>query len=318
MHSSSHQVSQGSRCPLGGRRGGRPQGPARSAVSISGVLTPCRELTSARKAASHPRASNDLSARRARLATADSNRDSNSISSDGTRFRRLLLVIAGASAVLLAGCSSGGSSSANGSSSQAAGRSYNLPSSVKTLEVSNQGGTTQVTAMQSSSQISVVERPTGDATSDHNVAGSAGTVSSHCPGGISIRDCHMDYQITMPPSVALNVRGDVGLVRLQGGLAKAQIQTDAGEVSGTGLGRGSYTVTTDAGRVKLTFTSAPTLVKVTTSVGAIDVTVPSNASYRVNASSEVGGKDVTVPNHATATNVIDLHAEVGTVSLHKG
>jgi hypothetical protein len=128
----------------------------------------------------------------------------------------------------------------------------------------------------------------------------------------------MDYQVTMPLSVALNVRGDVGLVRLQGGLAKAQIQTDAGEVSGTGLGRGSYTVTTDAGRVKLTFTSAPALVKVTTSVGAIDVTVPGNASYRVNASSEVGDKDVTVPNDAAATNVIDLHAEVGTVSLHEG
>jgi hypothetical protein len=239
------------------------------------------------------------------------------ISSDGTRFRRLLLVIVGASAVLLDGCSSGGSSSANGSSSQPAGRSYNLPSSVKTLEVSNQG-TTQVTAVQSSSQISVVERPTGDVTSDHNVAGSTGTVSSHCPGGINIRDCHMDYQITMPPSVALNVRGDVGLVRLQGGPARAQIQTDAGEVSGTGLGHGSYTVKTEVGRVKLTFTSAPTLVKVSTSVGAIDVTVPGNASYRVNASSEVGEKDVTVPSDATATSVIDLHAEVGTVSLHKG
>src|SRR5215813_10265927 len=128
---------------------------------------------------------------------------------DGTRFRRLLLIIVGASAVLLAGCSSGGassssssSSSANGSSPQAAGRSYNLPPSVKTLEVSNQG-TTQITAVQSSSQISVVERPTGDVTSGHNVAGSTGTVSSHCPGGINVRDCHMDYQITMPPSVAL-------------------------------------------------------------------------------------------------------------------
>jgi hypothetical protein len=241
------------------------------------------------------------------------------ISSDGTRFRRLLLVIVGASAVLLAGCSSGGSSSsANGSSSQAAGRSYNLLSSVKTLEVSNQGGTTQVTAVQSSSQISVVERPTGDVTSDHNAAGSTGTVSSHCPGGINFRDCHMDYQITMPPSVALSVRGDVGLVRLQGGPARAQIQTDAGEVSGTGLGHGSYTVKTEVGRVKLTFTSAPALVKVTTSAGTIDVTVPGNASYRVNASSEVGEKDVTVPSDATATNVIDLHAEVGTVSLHKG
>jgi hypothetical protein len=35
----------------------------RLAVSINGVLTPCRELASARKAASHPRASSDHSVR---------------------------------------------------------------------------------------------------------------------------------------------------------------------------------------------------------------------------------------------------------------
>jgi hypothetical protein len=182
----------------------------------------------------------------------------------------------------------------------------------------NDVGTTQVTAGQSASQISVVERPAGDATSDHTVAGSTGTLSSHCPEGTNLNDCHMDYQITMPPSAALNVDATAGQVSLQGGLTEAQIKTAAGEVSGTGLGPGSYTVETQAGKVNLTFTSAPALAKVTTSAGTIDVTVPGNASYRVSASSEVGDSDIKVPNDGAATNVIDLHADLGSISLHQG
>lgn len=238
-----------------------------------------------------------------------------------TRSRRVPLLIAVTSAVFLAGCASSTSStssspsSANGSSSKAAGGSYTLPSSVKTLKISNEVGTTRVTAAQSSSQVSVVERPSGDATSDHTVAGSTSTISSHCPGS---GNCHIDYQITMPPGVALNVNASAGLVSLQGGFTEAQIKTEAGEVSGTGLGHGSYTVATGAGKVDLTFTSAPTLVKVTTDAGIIAVTVPGSASYRVTVSTEVGKSDVKVPNDATAANVIDLHAEVGSVSLDKG
>lgn len=51
---------------LWGVRGScRPQSTLweRLAVSINGVLTPCRELALARNAASHPRASNDHSVR---------------------------------------------------------------------------------------------------------------------------------------------------------------------------------------------------------------------------------------------------------------
>jgi hypothetical protein len=46
----------------------------------------------------------------------------------------------------------------------------------------------------------------------------------------------MDYQVTMPSSIALNVRGGAGVI-LEGGLAKAQVQTSLG-VTGTGLGSG--------------------------------------------------------------------------------
>jgi hypothetical protein len=111
---------------------------------------------------------------------------------------------------------------------------------------------------------------------------------------------------------------DAGRVILHGGLTRAQVTADAGQVSGTGLGRGSFTVATQVGEVDLAFASAPARVKVTTAAGAIDVTVPGGASYKVTTSSTVGDQDATVPNDANAANVIDLHAEVGHISLHQG
>jgi DUF4097 and DUF4098 domain-containing protein YvlB len=127
----------------------------------------------------------------------------------------------------------------------------------------------------------------------------------------------MKYELTMPTSIALNVTGAAGQVNLQGGPTNAHIKTTAGEVSGSQLGRGSYTVATEAGRVDLSFASAPTLVKASTSAGEINVTVPGNASYRVKASAPVGDEEVAVPNDRTAANVIDLRAEAGTVFVRK-
>jgi hypothetical protein len=242
---------------------------------------------------------------------------------DAIRVPRLLLIMGAVAAVLAAGCSvsTGGSSSPSssapqGSSAPAGGRSFNLPASVHTLMVNNRVGTLRVTATHGSSQIHVVEQPTGKSTASHHVAGSTATISASCPD--SPTDCHMAYQVTMPSTVVLNVDGAVGEVTLRGGLNKAHIKTDAGKVSGSGLGRGSYTVATQAGQVDLTFASAPSLVKVNTDAGSINVTVPGNASYRVNASSDIGSGDVSLPNHANAANKIDLHADIGQVSLHKG
>jgi hypothetical protein len=217
----------------------------------------------------------------------------------------------------IAGC--GGSSSTGAkSSSQAGGHNYDLPSSVHAVKIASDVATVRVTASHGASKIHVVERSIGDASSGHNVAGSTAAVTSHCPEGITFSDCHMDYQLTMPANIALDVNGAAGEVVLQGGPTNAHIHTTAGEVSGTGLGGGSYTISADAGKVDLAFTSAPTLVKVTTGAGEINVTVPANASYRVKASSDFGDDDVKVPNDGSARNVIELHADAGSISLHTG
>lgn len=240
----------------------------------------------------------------------------------GPKWIPRLLLPAGVLAVALAaGCSvsTGGSSSpspsGSGSSGQAAGRSYSLPAGLHTLKVNNRVGTVRVTASSGSSRVRVTEQPSGGPTVSHKVSGSTGTLTASCSGPT---DCHMDYLVKMPSNVALNVTGAVGKVTLQGGPTKADISTDAGQVTGSGLTRGSYTVNTKAGQVSLKFASAPSLVKVSTTAGAIGVTVPGSSSYRVKADSDVGTSDVSVHNNTQAANKIDLHATFGHISLNKG
>jgi hypothetical protein len=235
---------------------------------------------------------------------------------------RLLIPAAVLATALAAGCSvsTGGGSSPSPTgtgtaSGQAGGRSYSLPASVKTLKVNNRVGTVNVTASSGSSRVQVTEQPTGGPSSSHQVSGSTGTLTASCSGP---SDCHMNYQVKMPSDVALRVDGAVGKVTLQGGPSKTDISTDAGQVTGSGLPRGSYTVNTKAGQVSLKFAAAPSLVKVSTTAGAIGVTVPGSSSYRVSASSDVGDTDVKVNNKAQAGNKIDLHATFGHISLNKG
>lgn len=241
--------------------------------------------------------------------------------------RRRWPLAAGAwTVIILAGCttasitSSGSTGSAppppTGSPTQAASGTYDLPAGVQTLKVNNAVGTLRVTAA-GSSQIHVIQQASGGAVGSHEVSGSSATIAARCPGGVhvGIHSCNMGYQITMPANVPLNVEGGAGQVTLQGGPDNVQVATGAGEVTGTGLGRGAYNVTTGVGQVGLAFTAAPTQVKVSTDTGAINVTVPKNAAYQVRASSGLGEKNIKVPNQAGAANVIDLHVKLGEISL---
>ena len=160
--------------------------------------------------------------------------------------------------------------------------------------------------------------PSGDASAKRSVAGSSATIVSRCPGGFNLGGCHMDYDVTLPATIALNVKASAGKVSLQAGPDKVDIHTSAAKVSGTGLARGSYNVNTQAGAVDLTFSSAPSLAKVTTQAGDIKVTVPGNASYRVTADSQVGDTKTAVTNDPTGSNVINLHAQVGDIEVRKG
>ena len=221
--------------------------------------------------------------------------------------------------MVLAGCTGSSSSPPPAGSPTLPGSATgNLPAGVKALTVNNQAGTTKVTAISGARQIHVEQRPTGKTTAYRTSAGATATIGAHSQGGIQLGECHMHYQIQLPPRIALTVASDAGRVIPHGGLTKAKVTTHAGKLSGTGLGRGSFTVVTQVGEADVAFATVPARVKVSTTAGAINVTVPGGASYKVSTPSTIGGRDVTVPNHADAVNLTDLHAQAGRISLHQG
>jgi hypothetical protein len=75
------------------------------------------------------------------------------------------------------------------------------------------------------------------------------------------------------------------------------------QVEAHGLTSDEVTIKTDAGAASLESAEAPTLVRTTTSLGAIELHVPGTTAYAVEVHSEVGGVSVNVetPGRPTAS-----------------
>ncbi len=127
---------------------------------------------------------------------------------------------------------------------------------MQALTIGNDAGGLRVTVRQGSSPIHVVQRPSGDASAKRSVAGSSAAIVSRCPGGFNLGGCHLEYDVTLPATIALNVKASAGEVSLQAGPDKVDIHTSTAKVSGTGLARGSYTVNTQAGPLLAFFATA--------------------------------------------------------------
>jgi hypothetical protein len=192
-----------------------------------------------------------------------------------------------------------------------------VPSSVTSLRVRGEVGKVKVTARKGASKISVVQKRTGAAKPSNVIGRSDATLKYDCPGGFDDRDCRVDYTITVPPSVSLDVVNSAGTVDLAGPLTEVVASADAGAVTGTGLGAGSFTVTTKAGKVDLAFAGVPTLVKTATDVGETTIAVPPTGSYQIDASTSVGEQDVSVPNDPSSENRIEANTEIGQITIKK-
>ena len=209
----------------------------------------------------------------------------------------------------------------SGSSSGPApnGGNYQLPSTVTSLRIDGDAVAIDVTAQDSASAILVREQLHGKATTTKNVTGSSATLTAKCPSGFSFGvDCSVDYTVTMPARVTLNVDGAAGDMNLIGPFANATISTRAGRVRGTSLGAGTYEVTTNAGEVDLKFASPPNSVKVKSDVGKVVLTVPGGTKYAVTTETTVAVKNIDVDQDSSSTHRIDVTTTVGAVTINNG
>lgn len=221
--------------------------------------------------------------------------------------------VTAAVALAAVGCADGGVVVSEGE------RTYSIAEPVRVVAVEAQAA--RVTVQAGTSQIMVVERfMFGDerpATSHEVVDETLRLVERGCGGGVNIR-CEIEYEITVPPDVAVRVTTRAGQVTVQGLMGDLTVDTDAGAVRAMNLRSASVDVATRAGLVELSFAEAPRDVAVQTDAGAIDVVVPEDERYAVEVITDLGTADVTVDRDPDADRRIWAKTNVGSVTVRPG
>jgi hypothetical protein len=176
----------------------------------------------------------------------------------------------------------------------------------------------KLTAQEGATAISVTEASHGT-TPTKEVNGTNAVLSAKCPSGVNFGDsCRVDYTVTVPPRVAVDIEGAAGDTNLTGPLTSLTVNTSAGRVVGTGLGTGSFQVTTNAGEIDLSFATAPTTVTAKTNAGRVVITVPGAEKYNVTVSTSIGTQEIAVDKDPSSTHRIDVSTDVGAVEVKKG
>jgi DUF4097 and DUF4098 domain-containing protein YvlB len=193
--------------------------------------------------------------------------------------------------------------------------SYDVTGDVSRLNVHDSDGTIAVST--GDGPVRVVEtirytgrKPKASHTTD---AGTLRLTSDGCAGHGGI--CDVNYEIRVPSATSVDVSGTAGLVKLNGLAGDLTVDTGAGAVEGSGLSSVHTTVRDEAGRISLRYAAAPLSVDVTAQAGAIEIRVPGDATYAVDARTSAGKTTVAVPLSSDSTRTISARNSAGTISI---
>lgn len=127
--------------------------------------------------------------------------------------------------------------------------------------------------------------------------------------------CDVGYTIRMPEAMSADITAQAGAVKVNGLAGEVHVTTQAGAVEGRALTSDEVTVKTEAGATSLEFAQAPTLVRVTTSVGAVELGVPGTTAYAVDVQTTVGASSVDVDQNPASAHRIEVHTDTGAVEI---
>ena len=211
----------------------------------------------------------------------------------------------------------GGGATGNPPGSSQTGSSYQLDPSVTALRINADAASVDLTAQDGATAISVTEKVRGGTTSK-DVSGTNAVLTSRCPQGINFGDsCRVEYTVTLPAKVTVDVEGAAGDISLTGPLTNATVNTAAARITGKGLGAGTFKATTSAGQVDLTFAAAPSSVQVKTDAGQVTLTLPGADKYNVSANTTIGSQNISVDVDPTSAHRIDVTATIGSLTIKK-
>ena len=156
----------------------------------------------------------------------------------------------------------------------------------------------------------------GKPTTAHQVTGQTLQLSESGCGDDDAR-CDVGYTIRMPKALSADITAQAGAVKLDGLAGDVHVTTQAGAVEGLALTSDEVIIKTEAGAASLEFAEAPTLVRTTTSVGAVELRVPGTTAYAVDVKTSAGARSVGVENDPASAHRIEVHTDVGAVKIER-
>jgi Putative adhesin len=157
-------------------------------------------------------------------------------------------------------------------------------------------------------------------------------LGARCGEFLAVR-CDVRHEVQVPPAFEVlidGVDGDVTASRLSGPLTvdrltgditavdlsgPLDLRTSAGEITGEALRAEELMATSDTGDVRLELVVPPRSVEVTTASGEVDLAVPADTTYRVDASTDSGEERVLVPLDSTSTRTLRVDGDTGDVTV---
>jgi hypothetical protein len=163
------------------------------------------------------------------------------------------------------------------------------------------------------------------------------TVAGSCQDSWWFAQCDTDFEILLPPGVALDLTTNTGDIRASASAAVAartdtgdilvtapgaptvDARTNTGDVVVTGGSAGaSVRAQSDIGAISLTLAESPALARALTNTGDITVTVPGGAGYHVVATSDTGDTRVDVPEDRASPRTVEASTDTGDVVVRAG
>jgi len=152
-------------------------------------------------------------------------------------------------------------------------------------------------------------------TTSHQVDGQTLTLTeTGCGGDDNVR-CDVEYRVRVPSATSTDITAAAGGVTVTNLAGDITVTTQAGAIEGTGLSGDQVVVTTKAGAATLEFTEAPSMLRATTDLGAIELKVPGDQAYAVDVGTTVGASKVSVQRDDASAHKIEVKTQVGAISI---
>jgi DUF4097 and DUF4098 domain-containing protein YvlB len=157
-------------------------------------------------------------------------------------------------------------------------------------------------------------------------AGSAETVTdgqldiaARCSIRLGVGACDVDYEVTVPPSLAVRLDSGTGDVEVAGPVGNVTASTDTGDVRIQGATADRVDASASTGDVTVELASPPRDVAARSHTGDVVVVLPADGtSYDVRTSTSTGDAAVTVPTRPDADRRIDASTSTGDVVVQAG